>query len=133
MKMLPGKKSFCFGCCFGRVVEVRGQTITGPDSFLQGDSQIFISDLLFNRLQERTGGCSRVLGVLEGPGGPGGRPNDVWKVLFQQERGAEEQTAAEEMNETQQRGGGVDRGSSLVNPLLLSHELMALWRHLDAV
>lgn len=51
--------------------------------------------------------------MLEGPGAP---QTDGWKVLFQQERGAEGQSPAEEMNETKKRAGGVDGGSSLLEP-----------------
>lgn len=55
--------------------------------------------------------------MLEAPGGP---QTDVWKVLFQQDREAEGQTPAEEMDKTKKRGGGVDGGSSLVKPPPLS-------------
>lgn len=41
--------------------------------------------------------------------------------IFQQERGAEGQTSAEEMNETKKRGEGIEGGSSLFNPHLFGH------------
>lgn len=51
--------------------------------------------------------------MLEVPGGP---QTDGCKVLFRQERGAEGQSPAEEMNETKKMDGGVDGGSSLLEP-----------------